>query len=43
MIILTMMKKAMIMIIVTNQQNRNKEVEKTGLTAYDYLQTLACH
>ena len=23
--------------------NRNKETEKTGLTAYIYLQTFACH
>ena len=27
------MQKTMIMIVVTNQQKRNEEVEKTGLTS----------
>ena len=43
MIILTMMKKTMIMIVITKYKKMNKEIEKTGLTAYVYLQTFACH
>ena len=38
-----MMKKTMIMIVITKKQNKNKEIEKIGLTACVYLQTLACH